>query len=341
MAPSFVMDRVYLFYDADKIRIPLFIYDRNLYQRLRDSGAGRWDAPSRQYIINLPDNNKEDFYNFDAVFRRVFYDLPFIEIGKGPENPVLITGFFGRPWPPEKNASFLSAGQTPEITPDGLFSGTASFDAENHLPPPGGSSSTVSGAVQTMDDGVCLRKSITLPDRFSDIWRQNLEAELRSRKYSPKTIRSYIHYNRALCRELQKKPEDIVPDDIKGYLVHLDKDRDLSASSMNLAISAFKFFYSNVMKKDITREQHRPRHDKRLPAILAKSEIKLLLDSEKNPKHRLLLMLVYSSGLRVSEVIALKRAHIDLNRKTILIHSGKGRKDRYTLLSDRAAAVII
>jgi site-specific recombinase XerD len=109
---------------------------------------------------------------------------------------------------------------------------------------------------------------------------------------------------------------------------------------MNLAISAFKFFYSQVLKKNIAQEQHRPRQDKRLPAVLAKSEVKLLLDREKNPKHRLLLMLAYSSGLRVSEVIALKREHIDLNRKTVLIHLGKGRKDRYTLLSDRAAAFI-
>jgi site-specific recombinase XerD len=61
---------------------------------------------------------------------------------------------------------------------------------------------------------------------------------------------------------------------------------------------------------------------------------------EKNPKHRLLLMLTYSSGLRVSEVVALKKEHIDVKRKTILIRDGKGRRDRYTLLSDRAAQFI-
>jgi site-specific recombinase XerD len=106
---------------------------------------------------------------------------------------------------------------------------------------------------------------------------------------------------------------------------------------MNLAISALKFFYKNVLKKDITREQHRPRHDKKLPGVLAESEIKNLLSCEKNPKHRLLLMLAYSSGLRVSEVVALKKEHLDFQRKMILIRAGKGRKDRYTLLSDRAA----
>jgi site-specific recombinase XerD len=191
-----------------------------------------------------------------------------------------------------------------------------------------------------LTDERCLEESLTLPDRFPDFWRDKLELELRSRKYSPRTMRSYVYYNRALCRILQKPPEAIRTEDIKCYLAYLDKERDLSTSSMNMAISSFKFFYGNVLKKNIAHEQHRPRQDKRLPAVLAKSEITLLLDREKNPKHRLLLMLAYSSGLRVSEVIALKRAHVDLNRKTILVHLGKGRKDRYTMLSARAAAFI-
>jgi site-specific recombinase XerD len=136
---------------------------------------------------------------------------------------------------------------------------------------------------------------------------------------------------------MQKTPEQMNSADIKNYLAYLDGTRDLAASSMNLAISALKFFYRNVIKRDIIDEQHRPRQDKKLPGVLSRTEVKHLLDNELNPKHRLLLMLVYSSGLRVSEVVALKKNHIDFSRKTILISSGKGRKDRYTLLSDRAA----
>jgi site-specific recombinase XerD len=149
-----------------------------------------------------------------------------------------------------------------------------------------------------------------------------------------------LHYNRAFCRTLQKKPESVTREDITTYLAYLDKQRDLSSSSMNLAISALKFFYHEVLKKNIVQEQHRPRHDKRLPAVLSGSEIGRLLDMEKNPKHRLLLMLTYSSGLRVSEVVALKKEHIDTSRKTLLIRAGKGRRDRYTLLSDRVAKFV-
>jgi site-specific recombinase XerD len=106
---------------------------------------------------------------------------------------------------------------------------------------------------------------------------------------------------------------------------------------MNLAISSIGFFYRNVLKNDCLHEQRRPRQDKRLPSILAKQEIGQLFDAVKNPKHRLLLMLAYSSGLRVSEVVALKREQIDLTRKTVFVRGGKGRKDRYTMLSEVAS----
>ncbi|GHT52503.1 hypothetical protein FACS1894106_1360 [Spirochaetia bacterium] len=94
------------------------------------------------------------------------------------------------------------------------------------------------------------------------------------------------------------------------------------------------------MKKEITRNLYRPRQDKQLPGILSRSEVKQILDSEKNPKHRLLLMLAYSSGLRVSEVVALKREHIDINRLLLLVRAGKGRKDRYSILSRKTAEYI-
>jgi site-specific recombinase XerD len=109
---------------------------------------------------------------------------------------------------------------------------------------------------------------------------------------------------------------------------------------MNLAISALNFFYSKVVKTDIIRDLRRPHQDKRLPSVLSEKEIRLILDHTQNPKHKLLLMLIYSSGLRVSEAVTLTRADIDLDRKTVFVRSAKGRKDRYTLLSTRIARAI-
>jgi site-specific recombinase XerD len=177
----------------------------------------------------------------------------------------------------------------------------------------------------------------SLPDKFSGGWYDRLEAELRSRKYSPATRRAYIYYNRLVCRYLQKSPDQINSVDVTNFIAMMDRSGKYSASAMNIAVSAIKFFFRNVLKNDEISEQHRPRHDKRLPMILSAEEIVKMLDTEKNPKHRLLLMLVYSSGLRVSEVVALKREHIDLSRRVIYIRQGKGRKDRNTLLSEKAA----
>ena len=120
----------------------------------------------------------------------------------------------------------------------------------------------------------------------------------------------------------------------------MEKSQKYSASAINLAISAFKFFFKNVLKNDCISERHRPREDERLPVVLSKDEITKILDMENNPKHRLLLMLAYSSGLRVSEVVSLKKEHIDLSRKAIYVQQGKGRKDRCTLLSEKAARFI-
>ena len=181
---------------------------------------------------------------------------------------------------------------------------------------------------------------VPLSEKFPKLWQNRLEAELRSRKYSPCTRRCYSYFIRQLCGTVQKPPEEINTEDITQFLATIEKERKYSTSSINLAISSIKFFYGNVLKKDIAVDRFRPRLDERLPVVLSKEEISKLLDMEINPKHRLLLMLAYSSGLRVSEVVALKREHIDLARNVVYVSPGKGRKDRCTLLSEKAACFI-
>jgi site-specific recombinase XerD len=227
----------------------------------------------------------------------VITDRPYVEVEKTPDAPIQINGFFR---PARRDESVFTA----------VFANT--INSGNFTDPV---------------------KIKSLPDMFSEVWREKLLAELHSRKYSSKTISAYIHYNRELCRNIQKPPEDISSDDIRSHLAYLNKSLDFSASSINLALSAFKFFYHNIMKRNIAAEQHRPRQDKRLPVVFSKAEIKALLTAEKNLKHRLLLMMVYSSGLRVSEVVTLKRKNLDPARNAVIITAGKGRNDRYTLLS--------
>jgi site-specific recombinase XerD len=172
---------------------------------------------------------------------------------------------------------------------------------------------------------------------FPDEWRKKLEEALHSRKYSAKTRKMYLHYNVQLCRDVQKPPPAVTACDVKRYIAYLDEKLERSAATMNLAISALRFFYNEVVGTPAVRESSRPRQDKRLPLILSKAEIHDLLSAETNPKHKLLLMLTYSSGLRVSEAVALKIEDIDFERRTVLVRMGKGRKDRYTVLSETAA----
>jgi hypothetical protein len=292
------MDVIYLFKNSVSVQTPFYCYDPELF-RVFVHGGGFWDKCSRTFAFN-------HVINAETLSKNFSVPCVLVEETSGS---LKVFNFFEH-----------SLNVAPNITPHN----------ENIQKP-------VIRSVINCGSPFVFPVSMPLPEKFSEYWRARLEAELRSRKYSMRTRRAYIYYNRLICRALQKSPEEIHPGDITQFLAGMEKDREYSASSMNLAISAIKFFFKYILKKDDINEHHRPHQDGRLPVILSKEEIVKILCMEKNPKHRLLLMLVYSSGLRVSEVVMLKREHIDLSRKVIYVRQGKGRKDRSTLLSEKAA----
>ena len=157
-----------------------------------------------------------------------------------------------------------------------------------------------------------------------------------SRKYSPKTIKAYIYYNRDFLEFTDKTSEYVTEGDIKNYLFHLAEEKQVVTSTLNSAINAMKFYYGTILKKNFIYELKRPRKDKKLPVVLSKEKVSKILSAVSNIKHRSILMLTYSAGLRVSEVVKLKPEDIDSDRKLILIKGAKGRKDRYTTLSNVA-----
>jgi site-specific recombinase XerD len=109
---------------------------------------------------------------------------------------------------------------------------------------------------------------------------------------------------------------------------------------LNIAINALKFYYGETLKQNFVCEIKRPKKDKKLPVVLSGEEIAGLVLSVANVKHKSLLMLTYSAGMRVGEVVRLKTEDIDFQRKLIHIRDVKGRKDRYTILSDRGSATL-
>ncbi|SNR83630.1 site-specific tyrosine recombinase/integron integrase [Desulfurobacterium atlanticum] len=163
-----------------------------------------------------------------------------------------------------------------------------------------------------------------------------LEKELLIRKYSRKTVKSYLRYNRELLIFSGKKPEEIDNKDIKKYLYYMVARKKVSTSTLNVIINALKSYYGEILKKKFIYNVKRPKKDKKLPVVLSRGEIRSILQAPTNIKHKAILVLAYSSGLRVGEVVRLKPEDIDVNRGLIHIKGSKGRKDRYTLLSRTA-----
>lgn len=156
---------------------------------------------------------------------------------------------------------------------------------------------------------------------------EDLRIEMVSRKYSPKTIKAYIHYNKDFLKLTGKGTDNIREEDIKDYLFQLVEEKGVATSTLNSAINAFKFYYGTILKKKFPYEIKRPRKN------------------VDNIKHKAILMLVYSAGLRVSEVVnpapsrcgvKLKSKDIDSEIKLVFVKGAKGRKDRHSILSNVA-----
>ena len=155
---------------------------------------------------------------------------------------------------------------------------------------------------------------------------KKLETELKISQNSAYTIRNYIDSNRAMIDFAKKEPEQIAEDDVKSFMA--EKLAGKASSSVILFLSALKYAYSNILKKDITAGIKRPKKEKRIPNVLTKEEVKKLLDACKNRKSRLMLSLLYAAGFRVSELVSLKHSDLSFDEKTGHIRQAKGKKDR-------------
>ncbi len=165
----------------------------------------------------------------------------------------------------------------------------------------------------------------------------SLESELKIRNFSPKTATAYLYYNRDLVKFCQKDPRTVKELDIRQYLQYLFEKRKVSPATARLALNALKFYYVRIQKRrfNYLMFSNLPRRPKRLPVVLSKEEVVRVLDSVTNIKHKLILSLMYSAGLRVSEVVKLKVEDIDLGNKILWVRQGKGKKDRQSLVSEK------
>ncbi|MCP3942766.1 MAG: tyrosine-type recombinase/integrase [Desulfobacteraceae bacterium] len=165
--------------------------------------------------------------------------------------------------------------------------------------------------------------------------RRKFENHLILRRYSPKTSTAYVNAVKSLAKYYRLSPDRLTDNQVQDYLLYLLKEKRLAWNTCNVHFSGIKHFYTSILKRDITLFlPPRPRI-KKICLALSKDEVRKLIFSCTNLKHRTLLLTVYSAGLRVSEVVKLEPSHIERSRKMLRVEQGKGRKDRYTLLSDQ------
>ncbi len=162
---------------------------------------------------------------------------------------------------------------------------------------------------------------------------KKLSTELKLRGFSPQTTKMYLFYNQKFLEYIKKPPQDINEDDIKEFLAHKMSDDTLSNTSIALIKASLKFYYNDILGKNLSLIKT-PKASKKLPVVLSRKEIKDLIDNTDNLKHRLLIELLYSTGLRLSECINLKYTDLDLNEGTGWVRLGKGSKDRIFIVSD-------
>ncbi len=174
--------------------------------------------------------------------------------------------------------------------------------------------------------------------RNRDVWAslEKLVTTLRLKGYSRSTEKAYLgHVNRFLD-SLNVRYCDLQPEHVRSYIRGLLQE-DKSHIYVSQAISALRFWIWEVEKRVGSRQIWVfPKREKKLPTVLSMNEVKRLLDAVPNVKHRAILALVYSSGLRIGEVVKLKRQDVDPVRRTLHIRQAKGKKDRYTVLSGAA-----
>lgn len=162
---------------------------------------------------------------------------------------------------------------------------------------------------------------------------KDLETEIKIAKLSPYTLRNYLDSNKRLLEFTNKSPEKIEQRDIKNYLAN-EMDQQSSSSTI-LFLAAIKFAFTALLQSDPTAGIKRPKNEKKIPIVLTKEEIQQLFKATETTKSNLILQLLYSSGLRVSEIVNLKPIDLDLNENIGWVREGKGKKDRMFIISKK------
>lgn len=168
---------------------------------------------------------------------------------------------------------------------------------------------------------------------------KSVRKECWRRRLSPQTTKTYLYCINRFLSYTKKTVDKISKKDVRLFLEYLS-DQNLAGNTMNTYHMAIRFLFENVLEKRIWIDIKYSKTPKKLPEVLSKEEIKKLIDSIKNFKHQLMICFMYSSGLRVSELINMKVKDLNLEKNFGFVRNGKGGKDRLITLSNNLIPAI-
>ncbi len=172
--------------------------------------------------------------------------------------------------------------------------------------------------------------------------RQRMIEDMQIRNLSVHTRTSYVQQVSLFARHFNKSPELLGPEQIRAYQVYLTNEKKLATGSILIAISALRFLYRVTLKRNWSLEEviPAPKKPQKLPVVLSPEEVTQFLDCVTSRKHRAILTTCYAAGLRISEAVALTPPAIDSKRMVLRVEQGKGRKDRYVMLSPKLLEIL-
>jgi integrase/recombinase XerD len=172
--------------------------------------------------------------------------------------------------------------------------------------------------------------------------RARMIEDMQIRNLAANTQQSYVQQVALFARHFNKPPELLGPEQIRAYQLYLTNEKKLSPGSIVVAVSALRFLYKVTLKRNWSVDEviPAPKTPQKLPVVLSPEEVLQFLDCVRTRKHRAILTTCYAAGLRISEAVALTPPAIDSKRMVIRVEQGKGRKDRYTLLSPKLLEIL-
>jgi integrase/recombinase XerD len=163
--------------------------------------------------------------------------------------------------------------------------------------------------------------------------RRRMIEDMTIRKFAPKTQHDYVQRIKNFAAFLGRSPDTASFEDVRRYQLHLTTS-GIGVPTLNQTISTLRFFFRVTLKRhDIVEHTHFIREPRKLPVVLSPEEVARMLDAAPGLKYKAALSVAYGAGLRATEVISLKVSDIDSKRMLIRVEQGKGRKDRYVMLS--------